>query len=348
MNAKSVNMAAIAEKVGVSKTTVHYALRGTGRVSSLTSSRILKVAKQLGYRPNCLARSLRLRRTETLAVVLGNLASSFHAHVVEGIDQMAQEQNYAILLGCTYGSPRKEQEMIETLLGKGVDGLIIAPSDPKANLAYYRTLIEEGIRFLFLNREVPGIDVDFVSTDNLQGGALAVKHLIRQGRKKIVCVSTTSTKRRSSWVRDRLAGARMALREAGLDTLSVVGPNQGDVSLEEEFAYKAMMAHLRTTSPSFDGVFAIHDGLAYGTIRALLDSGLRVPEDVAVIGFDDQDPSAFIQPPLTTIRQPIREIGAAAARLLFRKFKEPNADVQRLALEPSLVIRKSCGEVSSS
>lgn len=341
-NAKRVDMSAIARRLGVSKTTVHYALRDTGRVSESVRKRILELVKEVGYRPNGLARGLRLRRTNTLGVVLGGLTSTFHAHVLEGIDALAQQQEYTMLLSCSNGLPDKEQRLIETLLEKGVDGLIVAPADPEANREYYQSLFSQGIRLVFVDRDVPGLNIDVVSTDNQIGGYLVTRHLIEIGRKTLLFVTTTSRDRRSTSVCERFAGAERALHEAGLPPAVVVGPGCPDALVDEEFAYYAMRHHLKKRSKC-DAVFAVHDGLAYGVIRALVEARLSVPGDVAVAGFDDQDPSAYFQPPLTTVRQPMNQIGVEAARLLFRRLtdKQTHWIKQRIALEPTLIVRRS-------
>lgn len=338
-------MEEIAQKLGVSKTTVHYALRNKGRVSDATRQRVLEIAAQLGYRPNLVARSLRAQNTDTLGVVVTSLTSSFHAHVLEGIESIAQQHKHTILLSCSYGIPQKERDLVEVLLEKAVDGLIIAPADPEENCTYYKRLMDEGIHLVFVDRQVPGVNVDMVSTDNIMGGYLAAQHLVKLGRKKIVFVTTTSRSRRSTSVQGRLLGCNRALQEAGLEPATVIGPGELDTISEEQFAYNSMLHFLASGKNQFDGVFATHDGLAYGAIEALIESGKRVPEDVSVVGFDDQDPSAYYHPPLTTIRQPMREIGNEAARLLFRRFKEAETSLprQQVSLEPNLIVRRSCG-----
>ena len=344
MRRKTVDMDAIAKELGCSKTTVHYALRNTGRVSDGMRQRVLEAAEGLGYRPNLIARSLRAQRSATLGVVVIGLASSYYAHVLEGIDTVAQQHEHSMLLVCSYGDPVKEREHIRLLLDKGVDGLIVMPADPEANSEFYSRLTDEGTQFVFVDRHVPGMNADSVATDNLMGGYLAGRHLVQSGRERVLVVTTTSRERRSTSVQARLNGCNQALQEAGLDTALVLGPNVPDRFPDEQFAYQAVREHLLAGGGGgFDGVFAVHDGLAYGTIEALTEANLRVPEDVSVVGFDDQDPSAYFHPPLTTIRQPTREIGGEAVRLLFRRLEEGDAPLprQRLSLEPALVVRKS-------
>lgn len=345
MRRNGADLDTIAKQLGVSKTTVHYALTNTGRISDATRQRVVEMAEKLGYRPNLTARSLRSRRSALLGVVVVDLTSSYYAHVLEGIDGVAQQQEYSMLVACSYGSPEKERAAIDLLVDQGADGLVVMPVDPEANSDYYIGLVADGIHLVFVDRYVPRVNVDSVSTDNVMGGYLAGQHLVRAGRKRIAVVLTPSRERRSTSVQARLSGCAQALREADLDPPLVVGSGVVDRAPDEQFAYHAVRDFLRAVGRDCDGIFAVHDGLAYGAVEALVESGRDVPRDVSVVGFDDRDSSAYFHPPLTTVRQPMREIGEEAVRLLFRRFQEgtPAVPRQRLALEPTLVIRRSCG-----
>lgn len=343
MRRKAPDMEAVAHRLGISKTTVHYALRDTGRVSQAMRQRVREVAAELGYRPNLVASSLRSQRSATLGVVVVSFTSSFHAHVVEGIEQVAQEQKHGILLSCSYGRADKEREHVDLLLDKGVDGLIIAAADPEKNREYYGRLVEQGVVLVFVDRSVPGLNLDSVSTDNLMGGYLATQHLIQLGRRRIAFLTTNSRDRRSTSVQARFSGCMRALLENDLELAVTLGPNVPDVPLEEQFGFEAVREWLGRKEHELDAIFAVHDGLAYGAIEALRESGLDVPEHASVVGFDDQDPSAYYNPPITTVRQPMRQIGEEAARLILRRLKEGSKPLprHRISLEPTLMVRQS-------
>lgn len=345
MRRKAPDMEAIAQKLGISKTTVHYALRDTGRVSQEMRQRVRALAEEMGYRPNLVASSLRSQKSSTLGVVVVSFTSSFHAHVLEGIEHVAQEEKHGILLSCSHGRPDTEREHVDLLLDKGVDGLIVAAADPEENRDYYARLIEDGTRIVFVDRHVPGLNADSVATDNLMGGYLAAQHLVQVGRKRVAFLTTNSRDRRSTTVQARFNGCVRALVEADLDLTATLGPNVPDTTSEEQFGFDAVNEYLGRQGGKCDAIFAVHDGLAYGAVEALVESGLRVPGDVAVIGFDDQDPSAYYHPPLTTVRQPMCQIGEEAARLLFRRLKESSNALprQRVSLEPTLIVRQSTG-----
>jgi len=340
-----MDMEQIAKLLGVSKTTIHYAIRNTGRLSDQTRTRVLKAVQDIGYRPNALARNFRRRRADTLGVVLVALNNSIHAHLLEGVEGIARQNRHTMLVACSHGKPDLERELVEVFMEQGADGLIVVPCHPAKNRIYYRELIERGVQLVFVDREIHGLDAEIVTTDHEKGAYLEAQHLLNLGRRKIVCVATRSSSHRSTSVQERIHGISRALREVGLEPPIVLGTDPPDSAVHEQYGCAVMSDHLKRNAGRFDAVCAVHDGLAYGVIRALTDGGLRVPKDVAVTGFDDQDPSAYFQPPLTTVRQPMREIGMEAGRLLFRRLNEPamNAARQRIVLEPTLIVRESSG-----
>lgn len=344
-----MDMEQLAKKLGVSKTTVHYAIRNTGRLSERTRRRVLKAVQAVGYRPNALARSFRRSRVDTVGVVLVGLSNSFHAHVLEGIEDVARQNQHTMLVACSHGKVSLERELAEVYLEQGVDGLIVVPAHPKGNLSYFRGLLERGVKLVCVDREIPGLKADVVKTDHEKGGYLEGRHLVEMGRRKILCIATRASRHRSTSVEQRIEGVNRALREATLPSAVVLGTDPPGFAVHEQYGYEVMCDYLKCSSDRFDAVCAVHDGLAYGVIRALADAGLRVPEDVAVVGFDDQDPSAYFQPPLTTIRQPMREIGMEACRLLFGRFNEPEGagSCRRVILDPQLIIRESSGSTQT-
>jgi LacI family transcriptional regulator len=341
-----MDMEQIARKLGVSKTTVHYAIRNTGRLSEETRQRVLKAVQALGYRPNALARNFRRKRADALGVVLVQLANSIHAHLLEGAEAVARQNRHSILVACSHGKADVERELVEVFMGQGVDGLIIVPCDPTENREYYQGLLQRGTRLVFVDREIRGLDAEIVTTNHEKGGYLEAQHLLEMGRRRLICVATRAPRHRSTSVQARLHGVNRALREAGMGPALILGTDAPDYSVFEQYGYEVMRDHVQHAKCRFDAVCAVHDGLAYGVMRALAEVGLRVPRDVAVVGFDDQDPSAYIQPSLTTIRQPMHEIGMEAGRLLFRRLNDPAMDPakQRIVLEPTLIVRESSGD----
>ena len=175
------------------------------------------------------------------------------------------------------------------------------------------------------------------------------RHLIQLGRTNLVCVLDGPLARVASSVRDRLAGVDRALREAALKPALTLHGQLPPWTVAQEYGYQLTREHLKGATRRFDGVFAVNDGVAFGVIRALKEAGLSVPKDVGVVGFDDQDASAYYEPPLTTVRQPARQIGMEAGNLLFQRLTERDfATPQRIVLEPTVVVRESCGATIKS
>ncbi len=337
------NIAAIARELGVSTTTVHRALHHGAGVSERTRQQVLETAARLGYRPNRVAQGLRSRRTFSLGVVLTGISSSYYARILEGIEQAGAEQGYSILLASSQDDPAKEREHIELLLEKRVDGFIIAPADPSANRAYYEQLIAEEAHVVFVGRHVPGVPISSVETDNVLGGYLAGRHLQQLGRRRVAVVTTIAPKRQYTYVSERMQGCARALAEAGAPSPVIIGEDNTEAMPLPEFAYLTTSQYVQKGG-MMDGVFALNDDLAYGVISALVDLGLRVPEDVAVVGFNDESMSAFFRPSVTTVRSPLRQLGAEAVRLLIDQVLSASRaePVRRILLEPALVIRHSC------
>lgn len=342
MKSETADMDTVARLAGVSKATVHRALQNTGRISPMTREKVLAVAAQIGYRPNRLARSLREQRSATLGVVVTSIAGSLYAHALEGIESVLQEQDYSVLLACSHSDFGRERAAVELLREKQVDGLIVVPADPEQGSEFYAALTAQDAPLVFLDRAVPESEADAVATDHEAGGYLAARCLLQAGRRRIGFVSTLAVKRRYASVRERLRGCNRALAEAGLPPAVEIGPGVPDRETHHAFGYTAMQSYLQTGN-RLDGLFAVNDQAAYGAILALAEAGLRVPDDIAVVGYDDLDMSAYFSPPLTTVRQPMHTIGTEAARLLIRRIdrSEP-APPRRLLLEPTLIIRRSC------
>jgi DNA-binding LacI/PurR family transcriptional regulator len=339
-----VDMKTLAKMLGVSKTTVHRALTNSGRISPQTKARILELAKQLDYHPNNLARGLRSRRSGTIGILAVEIASSFYPGLMDGIEAVAAEKGYNVLLACSHGSPLREATQLDMLREKCVDGIIIIPVPSEANLSYYKKMLEAKIPFVLIDRYLPELDTHYVTTDNFQGGYIAGLHLIRLGRRKLGFVTTTSHERSATSIADRFAGLATAAEEHGLPPIQIIGLDTPDASSSEEFAHQAVSNFLRA-GHTVDGVLAAGDQLAIGAMFGFRERGLRVPEDVSVIGYNDILVAPYVQPPLTTVRQQKKRMGEEAARLLF-SILDGTLDSNlptHILLPPELVVRESCG-----
>lgn len=337
---KKVNIKDIAKLANVSHTTVSRALNNKSRIRPETKEKILALAKELGYRPNFIARSLVMRRTKTLGLVITNIANPFYTELAQGIEKTATKLGYNIILCSTQSDITVEKQYIEMLRSKGVDGIIFSSAhieDP--NIV---ALAEEEFPIILVNRRTyhPTVKekIDYVGVDNILGGFLAVEHLIRLGHQRIGVIGGSTE---SSVGLERLEGGRKALKAYGLN-------QRNDYFVEGNFlkrsGYQKGKQFLRMAEPP-TAIFAANDYMALGVYQALLEEGIRVPEEVALIGFNDIEFTSMKGIELTTIGQKKFEMGAIAVEMLVEKIEKGGnrTSAKETFLAPELIIRKTCG-----
>ncbi|MGQ9631621.1 MAG: LacI family DNA-binding transcriptional regulator [bacterium] len=323
----------IARAAGVSINTVSRALNDKPDVSSRTRERILRIAKQLDYSPNYLAKSLVSKQTRTLGVIVTDNANPFYAQVIKGIEDVARRKGYNIILCNSDENPEREAEALRLLREKRVDGILITPV--QRGRRYISDLRGLGIPFVLLNRHSKVAKTDYVINDNAYGASLAVGRLIEIGRRRIAYISGPPS---VSSVRERLEGCRRALQDRGLSPRNLIVKH---TNLKMEDGYLSMKRLLNLSSPP-TGVFAYSDLLAIGAMKAIREEGLRIPEDIALVGYDDIEYAAFLEVPLTTVRQPRYRIGEEAANILIDKLEGKGSDdVKHIVLRPELIVRRS-------
>ncbi|MGQ9508359.1 MAG: LacI family DNA-binding transcriptional regulator [Thermodesulfobacteriota bacterium] len=336
---KKVNIKDIARLANVSHTTVSRALNNKSRIRPETKEKILSIARQLNYRPNFIARSLVMRKTKTLGLVITTIANPFYIELSQGIETTARKLGYNIILCSTNYDLSSEKQYIEMLRSKGVDGFIFTSAhigDP--NIV---ELAEEGFPMILVNRRTyhPKVKekVDYVGVDNLLGGYLAVEHLIRLGHQRIGVVGGSSE---SSVGLERLEGGKRALDTYGLE-------RREEYFLEGNFlkdsGYQGGKKFLQMIPPP-TAIFATNDYMAIGVYHALLEEGIKIPEEIALIGFNDIEPAGIRGIDLTTIGQKKFEMGAMAVEMLIKKIEGGESKPPKeILLKPDLVIRKTCG-----
>lgn len=332
---RRVTLRDVAREAGVSVNTVSRALNGKPDVSPETRARVLEVAKRLGYRPNRLARGLRSNKTFTLGVIVTDIANPFFAELVKGVEEAARAKGYSILLGDTSEDPAKEEEAIQVMMAERVDGLLITPvqSSRKA----LEEVLESGFPVVLMGRYFSDLDAPFVVTDDVQGAAMAIEHLIGLGHRNIAHVAGPL---HISSARDRLLGYRKTLEAHGIP-LRESYVLEGAVTLEDGYAAGKELLRLE---PFPTAVFAYSDFVAVGIMQAILEAGLRIPEDISLVGYDDIVFSAYTKVPLTTVRIPKRKLGKEAVRLLLSKIEKPRTALSHKRLKVSLVVRDSTGK----
>lgn len=325
----------IAKQANVSIATVSKVIHNTGRISSETRERVQTVMNDLGYRPSLLASAMTNKRTFTVGILIPDISNPFYPDVIRGAEDFAQQHNYSVLLCNTDNDPDKEIEYIELLKQKSVDGIIIA-AVATAPIKLIESLPTD-IPTTFLAREITGLDQDSqfpsVLVDNYLGGYMAAKHLLECGHHKISLLGESLNIDSS---RERLRGCETALAEQNLKLHSVQFCSR---ELGIESGYRAMTELLRKNSAP-TAVFAETDLLAIGAIQAAKQFGFRVPDDISIIGFDNTRLCTVIDPPLTSIAQPLYDLGQKSMEILLGQISGKPVP-PRTILDITLVVRDS-------
>jgi LacI family transcriptional regulator len=337
---KKVTIKQVAEAAGVSTMTVSRVLNQRPDVSPETRRRVQRVIDELGYAPSAIARSLITGRSNTLGVVSTGLEFYGPSRTLMGIEQQANELGYSLLLNLVY-DPETERgdDILEALLSHRAAGILWAVPEIGRNRQWLCQQFQKlDTPVVFLNMQARPCTVT-VAVDNREGGRRATEHLLAQGYRKIGIITGPLT-----WweARQRLEGWEEALRTAGveeLDRLKAVGdwsPASGEAGLYRLIAQ----------SPDLQAVFSCNDNMALGAMQAARSLGRRIPDDLALVGFDDVPEAAYFYPPLTTIKQGLSEMGKLAVRQLdymLKEPREPRAEPVVLRVRPQLVVRESSG-----
>lgn len=324
----------VARHARVSTATVSRVVSGSRFVSPEVAARVWAAIRELDYRPNHVARNLRVRTTSTVGVIIPDIQNPFFTSVVRGIEAGLQERRFTLLLANSDGDPERERGCIESLCAERVAGLLIVPSQSDGKI--YERLARHGPPIVALDRSPANLDVDQVRVTNEEGARSAVRHLASLGWTRIAFIGGPGE---ANVAVDRERGYRQALAEAGL----TVDPSLIQrADFKEDGGYRAMTALLNgPVRPR--AVFVANNLMAMGALHAIGDAGLRVPEDIALALFDDIPWAARLHPPLTAVAQPTYDLGLSAARLLLERLRDPHRPVRHLVLQTTLVVRASCG-----
>ncbi len=331
----SYTLEEIAKLAKVSRSTVSRVINNHPNVRPEVRERVWKIIQEVGYHPHAAARNLATRRTRVVGVVIPEtlpkvFSDPYFPAVLRGISDTLAEHDYHLLLSLL--APLQEEDFYRRVLrGHLVDGIIVLSAqitDPLIIRAH-----RDGLPVVSIGRCVePG--VSYVDADNVEGGRMATEHLLRLGRRRVATIAGPQT--RAPGI-DRLEGYRSALHAWGINLRS-------EWIVEGDFTEAGGYIAMRRLLPAHpDAVFVASDLMAVGALKAIREAGLRVPDDIAIVGYDDVELAQFTDPPLTTIRQPIYELGRIAVQLLLRQMEEGVRDPQRVILPTELVIRSSCG-----
>jgi LacI family transcriptional regulator len=330
-------MKRIAAELGVSVTTVSKVLNDQPDIGSETRARVLEHVARLGYRPNAVARSLSLKRTHTLGVVIPDLMHSFFVEIVAGIEPVMSARGYGLLLCSSGENPDKERSELEMLRARQVDGIVLASAHASGNTDVLKQVARRGCALVLIDRDDhPAVHCHRVITDDEAVGRLATGHLIQTGRRAVAHIGGSPVLH----ARRREAGYAAALRAHGVEPRPEWIVRAGFMEADGYRAMKELLA--LEPRGVIDAVFAANDPAAIGAMKAVWDAGLRVPGDIAVVGAGDVAYGDLLRVPLTTVSWSKEEQGRRAAELLLDQMgPHPDGPFHRVVIPPRLVVRGS-------
>ena len=326
----------VAQRASVSISTVSRVINRPEKVKPKTRARVQEAIEALDYRPSRIAQRLRDRagHGDLLGMMIPDIQNPFYSEIVRGTEDVAFAHDSATILCNTDEDPERQQFYINVLKGESANGVLLPPLFRNGTLAL--DLKQLSIPLVCFDRRVPGDPIDTVVVDNRRGARLMTEHLLDLGHERIGLICGPSSLSTST---ERAEGYRAALREAGVmideDLIAMETPRR-------EAGYTRALQLLDLDHPP-SALFAGNNQLALGVLEAVYERGLHIPDDVAVVGFDDAPWTKLLQSPLTTVRQPAYEIGRRAAELLFERMKQPDRSPALVTLQPELIIRQSCG-----
>lgn len=329
----------VASRAGVSVATTSRVLTGSSNVSDALRQRVLAAVAELNYSPDGVARSMSIRRTSLLGLVVADITSPFFAHVARGVEDIGRRKGYSVVLCNTDDNVDKERAYLGALREKRVDGILLAVVS--GDVAHVRRLADAGAKLVLLDRVIPQLDLPFVQVDNVGGVRQAMEYLLGLGHRRIALVVGDPA---IATAHQRLEGYEAALAAAGVpldpDLLVPTG-------FTEHGGYEAAL-RIWALTPRPTAMISGSDVTTIGVLSALRARGARIPADVSVVGFDDAPLFPLLAPPLTVVAQPIYDLGRRACELLLRMVTdgaELTREESRVQLPTRLIIRESCGPV---
>lgn len=335
-NSNQVSLRDVAKKAGVSTATVSRVLNNLNHISHTTRTRVEKAVKDLKYQPNKVARRLRAKEGDRklLGLLIPDIQNPFYVDVIRGVEELVFLNDYAVYI-CNFTQDyNKEKSYLKNLKSEAIDGLIVAPYHEEDKMV--TAMVRQGFPIVCVDRGLSEVEVDLVVVDNDAGAYKAVKHLIDLGHRRIGYVGglysiPTSRKRKDGYV--------AALRDAGIPVENALvkfgdSKHESGKRLVEEF--------LDMASPP-TALFTGNNVITLGALETIHSRGLNIPDDIAIVGFDDMYWSNSLNPPLTAVSQPGYEIGRQAAKMLFDRLDEPSQEPRKIILNTKLMVRQSCG-----
>ena len=339
MKFEAVTIKDIARALGLSTSTVSRALRDSYEISPETKKLVLEYAEKINYQPNPIALSLKERRSRSIGVIVCEIANSFFSQVINGIESIAYDNGYNVIIAQSRESFDREMINLQYLTSRSIDGLIISVSTETNNFSNFRQLHEKGLPIVFFDRIVDEINTHKVIADNFKGAYDATSHLLKNGYRRIAILANAEL---LSITKERLAGYKAALTDNDIDvneSLIKYCKHGGMISSEVEDAVNSLLDMKQRP----DAVFASADKLTTGCLRILKSKKINVPGEMGLVGFSNTDLTELLDPPLTVIKQPAFEMGEVAIKLLLLliESKRPVTDFETRVLPTELLVRES-------
>ncbi len=325
----------VAKVAGVHSSTVSRVINGNPNISRETAKKVFFAINQLGYTPNALARSLKTKKIQTLGMLIPDIANPFFAGLARGVEDTANQYGYNVILCNTDDRLEKEKTYLRLLEEKRVEGLILATV--KIRDKSIMELEKSRFPYILLSRNIKGLQENSISIDDITGGYLATEYLIRLGHRNIGHITGPYN---TTAALDRIKGYKKALLNFGI-SFNKQYVAEGDFRIKG--GYQVMNKFIQLKNPP-TAVFTANDLLAVGAIEAIRENGYDVPADFSIVGFDDIRLASYLSPPLTTIRQPMGEMGSLAITKLLERI-ENKVNHQNILIKPELIERKSCHNI---
>jgi len=334
MKSSQITIKDIARELGISPSTVSRALKDHPDISQETKRLVNELATKYNYKPNIIALSLRNQRSNVIGVIIPEIVHYFFSSVISGIEAVANEHGYSVMISQSVEDYNREVAACDTFLNSIIDGILVSVSKETSSYEHFQRFEDEGIPLVFFDRAVDEIQADKVIIDDFDGAYQATEHLIVQGRRKIVHFAGPQNR---SVGLNRLNGYLKAMRDNGvvIDERLIVHCDTFQTALVE--TQKLIDSGLK-----FDSIFAVNDFTAAGVMKVLLRNGYKIPGDIAVVGFGDDQTSLMVEPTLTTVNQPGYEMGKKAMEQLIRRITQtkPEPPVTEI-LKTQLIVRES-------
>lgn len=333
--AKEVTIYDIAKALKISPATVSRGLKDHPGINKETKKKIIDLARKMGYQHNMFARNLRTRKTNTIGVIIPRLDSYFMSTVISGMEKVANQRGYNLIICQSQESARKEMGGASTMFNSRVDGLMVSLAYDTTDLKHFDIFLKKGIPVIFFDRVAETADSTAVAIDNTRAGYDITSHLLDQGCRRIIHIAGNLSR---NVYADRLKGYKQALGERGI-------PIDDSLIIHNELTEQAgtnAARQILSMTPLPDGIFTANDTTAVACMRVLKEEGIQIPQQIAVAGFNNDPVSRVIEPNLTTIHYPGQEMGEIAATTLINRIDRlPAANLNTLVLRHNLIIRES-------